>query len=171
MNATRRDNAMRKDYSATIGKNLKKLLQDRNLGCKELAMAIDMPYPTLIQLVHGNKIYAPSVSTMLPIAHFFEISIEQLMDAELFSKDISNTANNQFIQKQQKLALNPELFTSCSALATKVLSSAKSIVSAQLAFAFTQEIYYYASSKKMKTPDEGFANWYFETNIVGLSKD
>ena len=158
----------KKDYSMAVSNNLRKLMKERNIGCKELSMAIKLPYSTINQIIIGGRISSPSIGTILPLAQYFKTSIEQLMDEELFIKTIDKYSENQFIKKTQEHALSPILFELSAKLSATILSKCSVLVSSQLAFSYTQELYYYSLHRGLKKPDEGFADWYYENNIAGL---
>ena len=158
----------KKDYSTILSKNLKQLLKEKKIGCKELSMAINMPYSTLNQLIIGGRILAPSIASILPIAQYFQTSIEQLVDEELFVREKDRYSENKFMKKSQEYKLSPKLFELSASLASKILSKCSVAISSNLAFNYTQEIYYYSLHRGLKKPDEGFADWYYENNISGL---
>jgi transcriptional regulator with XRE-family HTH domain len=60
-----------------IGDILKRLMFEKNIRPTELARKINVPQQTLQRIVTGSS-PNPHLSTLLPIADFFSISIEQL---------------------------------------------------------------------------------------------
>ena len=65
---------------------LRKLLKDNGIRPIELSTVLNMPNQTIHQLLHKHEIY-PKISTLLPIAKFFKITIGQLIGAEPLEKD------------------------------------------------------------------------------------
>ena len=62
-----------------LGTNLKALINSReNLNEAKLSRELNIPQPTLHRLVHGTTTN-PTVSTLLPIATYFNISLDQLL--------------------------------------------------------------------------------------------
>ena len=61
-----------------ISQNLKKLMFERQIRTAELARLIGLKQPTVHRIVEG-VIRKPRISSMEPLAKFFDLSIEQLM--------------------------------------------------------------------------------------------
>lgn len=60
-----------------IRDRLKILMQDKNIRVKELSKAVSIPPPTLYGLLSGEAA-DPRISSLLPLAKYFKVSIEQL---------------------------------------------------------------------------------------------
>ena len=76
-----------------ISEVLNKLLFERKIRATELARKIDVPQPTLHRIVSG-KSPNPHISTIKPIAEFFNISIEQLKGERSLTDDSSSKLVN-----------------------------------------------------------------------------
>jgi len=61
-----------------LGKNLKRLLFERNMKPVDLAREVNLPQPTVHRLVSG-KSTRPDKSSLEPIAEFFSVSVEELL--------------------------------------------------------------------------------------------
>lgn len=64
-----------------LSTTLKRLLFDKNMKPIDLARELDLPQPTIHRLVTG-KSTRPYKSSLEPIAHYFDISVDQLLGEE-----------------------------------------------------------------------------------------
>lgn len=74
--------------SSAISSTLRRLLFERNMKPIDLARALNVSQPTIHRLISGKSI-RPYHSSLKPIADFFSMSIEQLVNGET-SPDKSN---------------------------------------------------------------------------------
>lgn len=64
-----------------LGSVLKKLLFDHNMKAIDLAREVNLPPPTIHRLITG-KSTRPYKSSLLPIANYFSVNVEQLLGEE-----------------------------------------------------------------------------------------
>ncbi len=69
---------------------LRKLLCDHNLNAIELSRALNIPNQTIYQLLNKDDA-CPKISTLLPIAKFFKITIGQLIGDEPLDSNKTTT--------------------------------------------------------------------------------
>jgi transcriptional regulator with XRE-family HTH domain len=67
-----------------LSKILKKLLYERRMNASELAREVNLPCPTIHRLVTG-KSTRPYRSSLIPIADYFSLNVNQLIDEEPLS--------------------------------------------------------------------------------------
>jgi len=77
-----------------LAQNLRKLLFERNMKPIDLAREVSLPQPTIHRLVSG-KSTRPYKSSLEPIAHFFSVSIEELLGEEPHLETIWNQPDTQ----------------------------------------------------------------------------
>ena len=80
LNAKKNINKL-KDESSNLKDVLTKLMDQKKINVPDLALAINLPHPTIYRLVNGI-VTDPKISTLLLIASYFSISIEQLLGLE-----------------------------------------------------------------------------------------
>jgi transcriptional regulator with XRE-family HTH domain len=61
-----------------LSNNLKYLLKKKNLSITDLSRETGIPQPTITQLILGQSI-SPRITTLIPIATFFNITIDELI--------------------------------------------------------------------------------------------
>ncbi len=86
-----------------LAKTLSKLMKDANIKDPELSRLTGVPVSTLLKLrtiEHTN----PTVETLLPIANFFGLNIQQLLGLELIDRP-----KGSFLPQYRKLKLVPIL--------------------------------------------------------------
>ena len=70
-----------------LGENLRRLLFERNMKPIDLAREVNLPQPTIHRLVTG-KSTRPYKSSLEPIADFFSVSVDELLDESPHIEDI-----------------------------------------------------------------------------------
>ena len=66
-----------------LGSILKRLLFDNNMKASDLAREVNLPPPTIHRLITG-KSTRPYKSSLVPIADYFSVNVEQLLGEEPF---------------------------------------------------------------------------------------
>lgn len=80
-----------------LGNILKKLLFDNNMKASDLAREVNIPPPTIHRLITG-KSTRPYKSSLLPIADYFSVKVEQLLGQEpLQTNDKQEEQDNSLI--------------------------------------------------------------------------
>lgn len=64
-----------------LNKNISLLLSKKNLTSKELAELVQIPLPTINRLRSDSHLN-PTLSSLLPLCHYFKISVDQLIGLE-----------------------------------------------------------------------------------------
>jgi len=138
---------------------LHELIASLNMNLTEFAKALDMPYPTLHQLIK-DEFTIPKVTTLRPIAKYFNITIDQLIgDAPLpTNKDTSTIYKAP--HESRVVIQDILLFTDCAHVVTELLNSSNNTTLSD-ALNIIRELYLFSSSKKLKRADKDFAAWYF----------
>jgi transcriptional regulator with XRE-family HTH domain len=113
---------------------------------KHLAKMLNIPYTTLRALV-GEDNTNPKVDTLIPIARYFGVSIDQLIG-------ITPTEDT-----NSELQWNIELYKSCLEVVYIACKHFKLEVKADDALMLTKEVYKYHLDKKVSKADQDFANW------------
>jgi hypothetical protein len=130
---------------------LTKLLQDHRMKLNELSTTLKIPYPTLYQLVNQEEAY-PRLSTLLPIARFFKITLGQFVGEEPLG--IKKSDATEFYDPW-----NWDLFLDSSKLANQLFEQYKIAPNSKVAMKLISDIYHYSIRDKREKPDEAFADW------------
>ncbi len=113
---------------------------------KHLAKMLNVPYTTLRALV-GEVNTNPKIDTLIPIARYFGVSIDQLVGISPLEDTNSD------------LKWNYELYKSSLEVVYKACTEYNYVVKAQDALMLTKEVYKYHLDKKATKADQDFANW------------
>ncbi|MCD6048476.1 MAG: repressor protein [Gammaproteobacteria bacterium] len=65
-----------------VGDILRRLLFEKNMKVIDLARATNVPQPTLQRIATGGCSRQPQMSSLLPIAQYFSLSVDQLLGKE-----------------------------------------------------------------------------------------
>ena len=92
-------------FTPRISSILRKLLYQNRIRAIELAATLGMPNQTIYQLLNKDVIY-PKISTLLPIAKFFKVTVGQLIGDEplVLSKSIADKATRAISSYNQESA-------------------------------------------------------------------
>ena len=130
---------------------LNKLLQDHRMSLNELSSTLKVPYPTLYKLVNQEETY-PRLSTLIPLARFFKITLGQLAGEEPLGAQ----------ETDKDESFDPwkwDLFLSCSELAKQLFEKYEFDPNSKLAIKLISDIYHYTIRSKKDKADETFADW------------
>jgi transcriptional regulator with XRE-family HTH domain len=137
---------------------LKKLIDSTGMELADFCRKIEIGYATIYQILVGKN-QSPRIDTLLPIAKYFNISIEQLIGEEpletpTLKKSISvgNDTKNTVWQHV--------LFIDCVKIASNILEKHPKEIGVDQFLATIKEVYMYSVSQKIKTADKKFATWY-----------
>ena len=136
---------------------LQKLINDANITERALARALGIPPTTLYQLVNTEN-PNPFVKTLLPIAKYFNVSIEQLMGEKPLGSEADKSKKNLLSTKEW----NPELFIECINVVTRMLKEKGNKVSAQTALDMIREVYIFTLNSKPIKVDTNFVEWFID---------
>lgn len=130
---------------------LKKLMEVNNIVCsnKNLAQMIGIPYSTLqdiLNLVNTN----PKISTLIPIAKFFNVSIEQLIGLEPLSSEEATEKSHNW---------NYSLYTECLEEVVSTLKKEKKMADTEQTLEITKKAYVYCLTKQKSKIDKEFISW------------
>lgn len=137
---------------------LRKLMHDANLSEIQLARTLKMPVTTLNQLLNSETV-SPRVETLLPIARYFNIHIEQLIGVEPIESNKLLKKKNIINDKRQH-EWKPEVYVKCIELACNTFNQKKYALSAEQALEITKEIYFYALHRGTNEVDSAFVEWF-----------
>lgn len=85
-----------------VGKVLAKIMMDSHIDSTELSKHTGIPIPTINRL-KSEKYSNPTISTLIPIAHYFGITLNQLIGKE----ELTNNAKGKFNPEARKTTLIP----------------------------------------------------------------
>lgn len=95
--ATVKSNLSTENPSSNLSQNLKKILRDHDMNISDLARAINLPQSTLNQLFLGVST-SPRISTIIPIAKFFYVSVDILLGLSQNTENINYHTNVPIIE-------------------------------------------------------------------------
>lgn len=142
---------------------LQKLIKDAGLNEKKLAEALGMPPTTLNQLLNADTL-SPRVDTLLPIAKYFNISIEQLIAKQPLKGQLSEVEKSGMLTQEWK----PELFIKCIELISDISGRKKLKLTAGKALELLKEIYMYSLKEKGIDIDAKFTEWLIDRSFNKL---
>lgn len=132
----------------TLRDNLNKLVSGESKY--QLPERLGVPYNTLYQLLNVD-INNPKVQTLIPMARYFNLTIDQLIGLD----PLPNKAAN-----EDELLIDYGLFKDCVCEINSLLTNTK--ISELEAFSLTKQLYDYC--KKNSKLDKTFAQWLIEQN-------
>lgn len=91
---------MKQKKPANIQSVLKRLLVKHNITANGLATKLDLPTPTIHRLITG-EVKDPRLSTLMFIADYFDMTIEQLIGRELLPKNFFYSVIHLALDKAQ----------------------------------------------------------------------
>lgn len=140
---------------------LRKLADYVNISDMQLAKEIGIPYTTLYQLLQAENI-SPRAETLLPIARYFKVSIEQLL-GESPLKLCPSDQIREDLKKAKKWDF--ELYSKCLAISYTYFKQNKAEPSTDQALSIIKEIYMYTLNKNLKEPDDTFVDWFISHSL------
>lgn len=143
--------------SDRVSYTIKKLMAERGVTTYELSQNINIPYPTLAQLLQGRNA-SPKIQNLVLIARYFKVTVDQIIGETVVqtpSKDSKNDLNSKTITPWDE-----KFFTDSMAIFSNLLKE-KNIpsVSTEKALKIIKEIYLFSIQRKEKKPDKQFAEW------------
>lgn len=87
------------DFSR-IGENISSLMTHCEIDATELARATGLPTSTISRLRSNVAEFSPNISSLLPIARYFQITVSQLIGEETLPQDICGTFKPSIAKKQ-----------------------------------------------------------------------
>jgi transcriptional regulator with XRE-family HTH domain len=141
---------------------LRKLMLEAGLTEGQLARALSIPGTTLNKLLNAETL-SPKVETLVPIAKYFQISIEQLIgEKPFFAKEAPAKAT---LQKDEH-ELDLELYIKCLDATCKIMKAKKYKISAEQTLEIIKEIYFYFLLKETKEVDVRFIEWFLTRSLA-----
>ena len=124
---------------------------------------VNIGYSTVYSMMKGVNI-SPRVLTLLPIAKFFDISLEQLMGLEELNKK-RKTKSIKIEPNKKNTVWDSNLFNQCTALVNKVLATRDGKIGIDQYMEIIKEVYIYTVTKKLTKPDTDFAEWFSKHHL------
>ncbi len=143
-----------------VSRVLRRLLLDNRMRPHELSAALEIPQKTMHQLMHHSEIY-PKLSTLLPIARFFKVTIGQLIGEEALESRITDDSSLSL--------LDNDLYMQCAEHAIQLFKKHNVALNEKLATKVILDIYRYSLRhykptvphyKSTAPVDQAFAHWY-----------
>jgi transcriptional regulator with XRE-family HTH domain len=158
---------MKNSISNTQGSNklrfiLRKLISDAGLTDIQLSRALGMPNTTLGQLLNSSTV-SPRVETLLPIARYFKISIEQLIGEKPLTASSDTTHENKLPAANREFKeWNSILYIKCVEAVSKCLKKQKLVAHAEQVIQIANEVYFYSLKRSLSEIDITFIEWFIE---------
>jgi transcriptional regulator with XRE-family HTH domain len=140
---------------------LRKLIADANITDVELARALNMPYSTLNQLLKSDNL-KPRVDTLIPIAKYFNVTIEQLMGEKSLSRKNISTQSISTSAKLLNKTWEPDLFMRCLEMTSNIMKSNDYQADAEQVISIIRETYFFSLKNKGEEVNHSFIEWLFE---------
>lgn len=140
---------------------LRKLMHEAHISEPQLARTLGMPVTTLNQLLRSETI-SPRLETLLPIAKYFNVYVEQLVGAIPLGspRTEQKTFKVQAQPNNEKKIWKPELYLECVNTTCKILKKKNFFTSAEKALEIIQEVYFYSLQRGSDSVDDMFAEWF-----------
>ncbi|WP_116964208.1 helix-turn-helix domain-containing protein [Fastidiosibacter lacustris] len=137
---------------------LKRLIIERGITISELADATGILPNTLHQLTMARGI--PKVQTLIPLARFFHVSIEEIIGEEKLNYQVFPSLRDTSSKIDLKLEWHKKYFLQCVEVYDKIVKE-KNIpfIDTKTSVKAISEIYEFSLSKKLNSPDQVFAEW------------
>jgi transcriptional regulator with XRE-family HTH domain len=136
---------------------LRDLLLTHRLRPYHLSKALNIPNQTIHQLLHKNDLY-PKISTLIPIAKFFKITISQLIGEEHLDAK-KQTEDEELEALYAPGVWNHELFAQCTQCVVKLLEKYNMSPNDKLATKLVCDTYAFSLRRTQSALDEVFADW------------
>jgi len=91
-----------------IGQNITTLMDACNIDATELSQQTGLPCSTISRLRSNTTEFSPNLSSLIPIAEFFHITLSQLIGEEAIDKQVYGTFKPNKIKKLSIPILNAE---------------------------------------------------------------
>lgn len=140
---------------------LRQLMISAGLSHAQLARALNIPTSTLSKLLNAPNL-APRIDTLLSIARYFNISIEQLIG----EKPLDSSEFKEILpQPKRKSEWQPELYLECAHMTCELITKKKYKVSAEHVLEMIKEIYFYSLHQKNGKLDNAFVEWFISRSL------
>lgn len=91
-----------------LGENISILMEHCEIDAAELARESGLPTSTISRLRSNISDFSPNISSLIPIARYFQISVSQLIGEEALPQDICGTFKPNIVKKLFVPLLNPQ---------------------------------------------------------------
>lgn len=159
------ENAQKIDNSGNnqLGSILTKLIDSTGMELADFCRKINVGYSTVYSMMNGVN-NSPRVFTLLPIAQFFDISLEQLIGVEELNKE-RKTKSVQIETNKKNTVWDSKLFNQSAGLASKVLTKRDGKIGIDQYLEIVKEVYMYTVTKKLSKPDANFTEWFCKHHL------
>ncbi|WP_440616779.1 helix-turn-helix domain-containing protein [Cysteiniphilum sp. 6C5] len=137
---------------------LKKLIDSTGMELADFCRKIEIGYATIYQILSGKN-QSPRVETILPIAKYFNVSIEQLIGEEPLDNPVRKKGTSISSDTKNTVWQN-QLFHDCAKVVSCILEKHTKEIGIDQFLATIKEVYMYSVSQKLKKADKKFATWY-----------
>lgn len=79
-----------------LSNNLIALMDARQIGGAQLARAINIPLSTIKNIRKGGHVN-PTIETLIPLARYFDVSIEDIINSDLSTQAINNSRSSKIL--------------------------------------------------------------------------
>jgi len=146
-----------------LGAILSKLIDSTGMELSDFCRKVNIGYSTVYSMMNGVNV-SPRVLTLLPIAKFFDISLEQLMGVEELNKE-RKTKSIKIEPNKKNTVWESKLFTQCTSLVNKVLAKRDGKIGVDQYLEIVKEVYIYTVTKKLTKPDANFVEWFSKHHL------
>jgi transcriptional regulator with XRE-family HTH domain len=140
---------------------LRKLITEAGVTDKDLARTLNIPNSTLNQLLNAEHL-RPRIDTLIPIAKYFNISIEQLIGEKPLSKKELTISYSKVPANSIDGKWEPDLFSKCVEVTSQLIKQNNYKVTAKQVISIIKESYFFSLNKRDKEVDKSFIEWLFE---------
>lgn len=95
------------DFSR-IGENISSLMAHCDIDATELARQTGLPTSTISRLRSNVAEFSPNISSLLPIARYFQITVSQLIGEDALPQNICGTFKPSIVKKQFIPLIEPQ---------------------------------------------------------------
>ena len=140
---------------------LRELINKKELEIsdKNLAKKLNINYTTLYALLKATNTN-PKVETLIPIAEFFGVTIDQLIGLKPLSDESSSKEQHKWVAG---------LYFECFKICTEQFDKLDFKPTAEHALQIIKDCYIYMLTKKKGKMDKEFIRWIVEKNLDGSS--
>lgn len=142
---------------------LRKLIAEAGINDIDLARTLNMPNSTLNQLLKADHL-RPRIDTLIPIAKYFNVSIEQLIGEQPLPHSTVAETPTKTVPKSFQGKWEPDLFIRCLETTSQLIKQNRYQADAEQVISIIREVYFFSLNKKDKEIDPSFIEWLFENN-------
>jgi len=146
-----------------LGAILSKLIDSTGMELSDFCRKVNTGYSTVYSMMNGVNV-SPRVLTLLPIAKFFDISLEQLMGIEELNK-ARKTKSIKIEPNKKNTVWESKLFNQCASLVNKLLAKRDGKIGVDQYLEIIKEVYIYTVTKKLTKPDANFVEWFAKHHL------